>query len=83
MCSVMRVPDMPTGWPRAMAPPLTLTISSVMPRSAIEATPTAAKASLSSNRSTSPTDRPARSSAWPMARAGWVSSDGSGPATWP
>ena len=67
MCSVMRVPDMPTGWPRAMAPPLTLTISSVMPRSAIEATPTAAKASLSSNRSMSPTDY-----AGPLERpAGW------------
>ena len=79
----MRVPDMPIGWPRAMAPPLTLTISSVMPRSLIEATPTAAKASFSSNRSTSETDLPARSRACLMARDGWVSSDASGPATWP
>ena len=55
--SARRVPDMPIGWPRAMAPPLTLTTSSPMPRSAIDARPTAAKASLSSNRSTSPTDR--------------------------
>ena len=31
------MPLMPTGWPSAMAPPLTLTISSEMPRSAIEA----------------------------------------------
>src|SRR3546814_7429728 len=51
--SVMRVPDMPTGWPSAMAPPLTLVISSVMPRSAIEARPTAANASLRSNSETS------------------------------
>ena len=31
--SATRVPDMPTGWPSAMAPPLTLTLSSSMPRS--------------------------------------------------
>ena len=30
-CSTMRAPDMPTGWPSAMAPPLTLTLSSEMP----------------------------------------------------
>ena len=46
-----RVPDMPTGWPRAIAPPLTLTLSSSMPRSSTEASPTAAKASLISKRS--------------------------------
>src|SRR5690606_35278306 len=80
---VMRVPDMPIGWPSAIAPPLTLVISSVMPRSFIDATPTAAKASLSSNRSMSPTDSDARSSACLIERDGWVSSDGSGPATWP
>ena len=78
-----RMPDMPTGWPSAIAPPLTLTTSSLMPRSRMEATPTAAKASLSSKRSTvadaagppgrGPLDRP----------AGWCSSDGSGPATMP
>ena len=27
----MRAPDMPMGWPRASAPPLTLTLSSEMP----------------------------------------------------
>ena len=31
--SATRVPDMPTGWPSAMAPPLTLTLSSSIPRS--------------------------------------------------
>ena len=52
-----RLPLIPIGWPRAIAPPLTLTISSLMPRSAIDAMPTAANASLISNRSTSPTAR--------------------------
>ena len=28
-CSTIRAPDMPTGWPSAIAPPLTLTLSSV------------------------------------------------------
>ena len=55
-----RVPDMPMGWPRAMAPPLTLTTSSAMPRSAMDAADTAANASLISNRSTSVTVRPVR-----------------------
>jgi len=63
-----------------MAPPLTLTISSEMPRSLIDAQPTAANASLSSNRSMSPMAMPARSAACLMARDGWVSSDASGPA---
>ena len=49
----MRAPDIPTGWPSAMAPPFTFTTSSVMPRSRMDASPTAANASLSSNRSTS------------------------------
>ena len=49
--SATRVPDMPTGCPSAMAPPLTLTLSSSMPRSSAEARPTAAKASLISKRS--------------------------------
>ena len=46
-----------------MAPPLTLTTSSLMPRSSAEASPTAAKASLISNRSMSPVVSPAFSSA--------------------
>ena len=49
----MRAPDMPIGWPRAMAPPLTLTLSTSMPSSLAEARPTAAKASLISTRSRS------------------------------
>ena len=37
---------MPIGWPNEMAPPLTLTMSSLMPSLRVEAMPTAAKASL-------------------------------------
>ena len=78
------VPDMPIGWPRAMAPPFTLTMSSGTPRSSIEAACTAAKASLISNRSTSPMVEPGAARPLPGWRAdGWVSSEASGPATWP
>ena len=35
---------MPNGWPIAIAPPLTLTLSGSMPSSLVEARPTAAKA---------------------------------------
>ena len=65
-----RVPDMPTGWPRAMAPPLTLTMSSLMPRSAIEARPTAAKASFSSITSKSAGVSPSRAISFLEAGAG-------------
>ena len=34
-----RVPDIPTGCPRAMAPPFTLTTSSLIPRSSADANP--------------------------------------------
>ena len=66
-----------------MAPPFTFTISSLMPRSAIEARPTTAKASLISNRSMSETCLLALTSACLMAWAGWSMSEGSGPATMP
>ena len=79
----MRLPDMPRGWPMAMAPPLTLTMSIETPRSSAEATPTAAKASLISNRSMSPTERSVRLRAALIAREGWWRSEASGPATWP
>ena len=39
----MRVPDAPIGWPSAIAPPFTLTMSSLTPRSFIDWMPTAAK----------------------------------------
>ncbi len=50
----MRAPDMPSGCPIAMAPPLTFTFCGSMPSCRAEAMPTAAKASLISTRSRSP-----------------------------
>ena len=55
---MIRAPLAPIGWPRAVAPPWTLILSWGMPRSCIAIMATQAKASLTSNRSTSPT-RPA------------------------
>ena len=49
----MRAPEAPIGWPKAIAPPLTLTFVSSMPRIRIEPIATEAKASLISQRSTS------------------------------
>ena len=46
----MRAPEQPRGWPKAMAPPLTLTISGLRPSSRTQATDWAAKASLISTR---------------------------------
>ena len=51
-----------------MAPPLTLTMSSLMPRSFVEARPTAANASLISTRSRSAGVMPSFSQAWAIAR---------------
>ena len=61
--SRMRAPLAPIGWPSAIAPPLTLTLSSSTPSMRIELSATDANASLISNRSMSSTDRPAFSSA--------------------
>ena len=57
----------------AMAPPLTLVTSWVMPMSFMKRMATAAKASLISNRSMSSTPRPALASALRAAGAGPVS----------
>ena len=57
-CSTSRAPDIPIGWPSAIAPPLTFTFSGVTPRSFMDWTATAANASLISIRSRSPTVRP-------------------------
>jgi hypothetical protein len=54
----------------ATAPPLTLTLSSSMPRTRIEFSVTEAKASLISHRSMSSADSPAFSSAFLDAAAG-------------
>ena len=59
----MRAPVMPNGWPSAIAPPLTLSFSSSIPRSRAEGSTCAANASLISTRSTSSIDMPARASA--------------------
>src|SRR5436190_6925946 len=68
----MRAPDAPIGWPSATAPPLTLTLSSSMPRSLIELSVTEANASLISHRSMSDACSPAFSSAFFAADAGVV-----------
>jgi hypothetical protein len=52
----------PMGWPSAQAPPLMLSFSRGMARSRAAAIGTTAKASLISNRSTSPTLQPTLSS---------------------
>ena len=66
-------PVAPSGWPIAIAPPLTLVISWSMPMSRMKRMATAAKASLISHRSMSPTSRPALASALRDAGAGPVS----------
>ena len=60
------------GWPRAQAPPLTLTLSCGTFRSAISAMGTTAKASLISHRSTSSAFQPAFLSAFSVAPTGAV-----------
>src|SRR3954465_12676478 len=57
-----RAPDAPIGWPMAIPPPLTFTISSFQPMSLLTAQACAAKASLASTRSRSETFQPAFSS---------------------
>ena len=60
--SSRRVPVMPSGWPSAIAPPLTLTRSRSSPSSFSTARYCAANASLTSIRSISSSVRPVRSS---------------------
>src|SRR5258708_5818297 len=54
-----RAPEAPTGWPIAIAPPLTLTLAVSQPRSLLTAQACAAKASLASIKSRSPMLQPA------------------------
>ncbi len=63
-------PVAPIGWPWAMAPPSTLTMSSGRPSCFITASGTAAKASLISIRSMSLSLQPARSKALRTAGTG-------------
>ena len=66
----MRAPDAPIGWPRAIAPPFTLTFDSSTPSIRTELIATDANASLISNRSMSSSLRPAFSRAALVALAG-------------
>ncbi|MNG04176.1 hypothetical protein D3C84_872890 [compost metagenome] len=68
----MRAPDAPIGWPRAQAPPWTLTLSCGRSRCFIAARVTTAKASLISNRSTSARLQPVRLISLSMAPIGAV-----------
>src|SRR4051795_8046466 len=54
-----RAPDAPTGWPIAIAPPLTLTLPVSQPRSLLTAQACAANASLASIKSRSAMFQPA------------------------
>src|SRR3954466_6480352 len=68
-----RAPVEPSGWPRAIAPPLTLTRSMSGESSRDQARTTGANASLTSNRSMSPIAIPLRSSSLRVAGIGPVS----------
>ena len=58
---IRREPVLPTGWPSAIAPPLTLTLSRSGSCTAAQDSATEAKASLTSNRSMSPMRHAGRS----------------------
>src|SRR6185437_13794776 len=73
MVPVIMAPVAPSGWPIAMAPPLTLSFSSGMFRSFWNFSTTDANASLISTRSMSSRVRPARSSTLRVAGVGPVS----------
>ncbi len=79
----MRAPDAPIGWPSAMPPPLTFTMSIGTPSSLTDWIDTLANASLISTRSRSPRVRPCLARACLMALAGCDCSEVSGPATLP
>ena len=66
-------PVAPSGWPMAMAPPFTLTLSCGTPSSRMKRMGTAAKASFTSNRSIWSMVMPARASAFLAAGTGPVS----------
>ena len=73
---------MPSGWPSAIAPPLTFTRSSSMPSSRTTARLCEAKASFSSTRSMSPISTPVRASSLRTAGIGPMPiTRGSTPAT--
>ncbi len=67
---MIRAPVIPNGWPRAIAPPWVLSLSSSIPHSAMIGITWAAKASLSSTASTSSIVIPARSRTFLIAPIG-------------
>ena len=66
----MRAPEQPSGWPSAIAPPLTFTRAGSNPSSRSTASDCAANASLSSTRSICSTAQPARASGLRVAGTG-------------
>src|SRR6266511_2419009 len=70
MVVISLAPEAPSGWPSAMAPPLTLVRSRSAPVSSCQASTTGANASLISNRSMSSRVRPA------FLRTRWVAGIG-------
>ncbi len=66
----IRAPEAPSGWPMAMAPPLTFTLSGSRPSDRRLARLWEANASLISTTSRSPVVRPARASAFSEAGTG-------------
>ena len=76
-----RAPLMPSGWPKAMAPPLGLTLAGSAPVSFSQASTTGAKASLISTTSMSSMLRPALASAFSAAILSSGSSKSSGDGT--
>ena len=67
---ISRAPVLPTGWPSAIAPPLTLTRSGSGWCTLSQDSTTEANASLTSNRSMSPMVMPLRSSTRSVAATG-------------
>ena len=59
-CSTIRAPEAPIGWPIAIAPPLTLTMSLLISRSRMDWMATDANASFISKSSTRSMARPSR-----------------------
>ena len=75
-CSTIRAPLMPIGWPSAIAPPLTLTLSSSMPSSRLLAMPDRGERlvdldQVEVGRARCPPWRRPRRSPGPAATAGW------------
>ena len=67
---VIRAPEQPSGWPMAIAPPLTFSRSGSSLSSSDTATAWAANASLTSTSSSASVCQPALASTLPMAGTG-------------